>query len=176
MSKAKNRPPSGIPAAEATIEFDKRVNDDEDAVVDYCGTHKGFEARVGVVVATQIIDRKETRETQSYQIKDKEIKKATQSDIDKLHLKIHTNMDQCAGITSSMDKKEKLKFIASSVDETGDSLFDGEVMRLGGIKGFGLAAQEEEDAEPAEEENDAKSEAWHHKVSILFSYSFQSCI
>lgn len=144
-SKAKNHPPKGLTEVEATRLFESNVegNDDMiDSVVDFLGEFKGYEQRVGVRTKTLLIDRTAEIKSQGYDLKDKEVKKTTQMDIDKAHLKMHTKMDEVGQASNSMTRAETTKFLAKHIDDRGGpSAFDGQLSRLGGIKSLSVEVE-----------------------------------
>lgn len=100
-------------------------------------------------VKSLIIDRDVLSKSNSYTLKDKENKKATQEDIDKTYLRIHTGMEDTGMVSESskMSNTDVLQFLSKNKDSSAEdsSAFDGQLARLGGIKGLDNTIQDMED-------------------------------
>ena len=79
---------------------------------------------------------------QGYTLKDKEIKKSSQEDVDKSYLRLHTSLEDACGVTNGNTAKEDAELITKSIetDNLDAAAFTGQVARLGGIAGVWISA------------------------------------
>eukprot|EP00974_Lingulodinium_polyedra_P002222 206891-Lingulodinium_polyedra.AAC.1 len=109
--KPKNCPPLGMSTDDAKAEFQRRSKEN-DAIVDFAGPTEQYKMRVGVRVKDLVIHRNAITRTQGYELKDKDMKNAAQSDIDAAYLRTMTNMDQATKASNQMTRNEALKSMA----------------------------------------------------------------
>ena len=145
--KPKNYPPKGLSPDEARVEFNK-LAEELDAVVDYEGPTEDFKKQVAIKVSCTLIDRDAQIRSQGYTLSDKSQKNASQGEIDKAYLKLHTNMEEAAGASNQMSRKEVQVLMAQGSLQAGSSnssAFDGQLARLGGFAGLRQLIEDEEE-------------------------------
>ena len=127
-------PPNGLCDADAEVEFN-RLAGLEDAITDLNGKegHGGkYLMRVAVHEGTTMKKRDVTTEGQGYNLNDKQVKNATQKDVDMAYNRVHTNLDEAAG-TETISAVESFRLMNKGASE-GVSGFDGKVASLGNIQ------------------------------------------
>lgn len=101
---------------------------------------------------------------QGFTASERAIKKPKVEDIENAHQKLHSNMGDALGIDGVLNSKDAFSFLSKPTPQAegeafAQSVFDGQLARLGGVKGLANAAKlaEEEDQE-AEKEKEKKAD------------------
>ena len=139
--KAKALPPSGLGPETAKLEF-SNLAQSPDAVVDFCGPTERYRQRVRILTKTVLTHRDAVIKAQGYQLREKEIKKPTQSQVDSAYRKSFVGLDDALIARNQMDAKGALQQLVSSSGKAGGS-FQMDQFQLANIR---KAVENQEDA------------------------------